>query len=614
MANSVVGVSEADPRDFSSPKAPPPLIYSELSGVPAVSTAMNGEDTNGLIVSGAANGALLCSSDASAGTILADPYYSSQMQHEMLLAGGVAINGVNGSPSNDIDPYAAAAAAAFYASADMYPPDQRPDGLVGSPPPLSAMWSHQHPAATPLHPTQFMLREGAHMLDETGAAYMMTSAAHHDPYSGMALLPHAGGPPPPPGTAGGGGGHPHPASAAAAAHYLSSAAAHHHHHPHHALHVDPHHTNHAAGLSGSHHLGGPGAPYLSPTSSAAAAAAVGLAGGGSLGGGGGGSDNGTLSSPSDSVTGGQHSEANSPTGQSSSSKSKAARNAKARNDHFRKAEAPEDPNEDPMMKQERERERRHANNSRERIRVRDINESFKELGRMCSMHLHTDKAQTKLTILHQAVAIISQLESQVRERNLNPKAACLKRREEEKNDSDMSMRAAGLAPPGTAAAAALNAAVASANNPSAAAAMQLHTPPSHMGKPGQTLSSSPPLSLASSQLALHPAAAGGPDPYSLNPPTHMYHPGGTSAAAAQAALTSYDSNAAALEAASYHNAMSAAAVGGAAAYLSAGARNAGQNGVTQGGHDLATAHQLAAEQYLPTSMPNSYRTDPLLIG
>ena len=67
-----------------------------------------------------------------------------------------------------------------------------------------------------------------------------------------------------------------------------------------------------------------------------------------------------------------------------------------------------------MVKQERERERRHANNSRERIRVRDINESFKELGRMCSMHLHTDKAQTKLTILHQAVAIISQLESQVR--------------------------------------------------------------------------------------------------------------------------------------------------------------------------------------------------------
>ena len=80
---------------------------------------------------------------------------------------------------------------------------------------------------------------------------------------------------------------------------------------------------------------------------------------------------------------------------------------------FRK-EAPDDPNEDPMVKQERERERRHANNSRERIRVRDINESFKELGRMCSMHLHTDKAQTKLTILHQAVAIISQLESQVR--------------------------------------------------------------------------------------------------------------------------------------------------------------------------------------------------------
>lgn len=119
---------------------------------------------------------------------------------------------------------------------------------------------------------------------------------------------------------------------------------------------------------------------------------------------------------------------------------------------------------------ERERERRVANNARERLRVRDINEAFKELGRMCQLHLSHDKPQTKLLILHQAVNVILNLEQQVRgqsgsrtrdtqlcspllntqfviilywdglflfslslsERNLNPKAACLKRREEEK--------------------------------------------------------------------------------------------------------------------------------------------------------------------------------------
>uniref|UniRef100_A0A674MDL3 Transcription factor 4 n=1 Tax=Takifugu rubripes TaxID=31033 RepID=A0A674MDL3_TAKRU len=86
----------------------------------------------------------------------------------------------------------------------------------------------------------------------------------------------------------------------------------------------------------------------------------------------------------------------------------------------------------PEQKMERERERRMANNARERLRVRDINEAFKELGRMCQMHLKSDKPQTKLLILHQAVAVILSLEQQVRERNLNPKAACLKRREEEK--------------------------------------------------------------------------------------------------------------------------------------------------------------------------------------
>ncbi|XP_028402702.1 transcription factor 12-like isoform X2 [Dendronephthya gigantea] len=88
-------------------------------------------------------------------------------------------------------------------------------------------------------------------------------------------------------------------------------------------------------------------------------------------------------------------------------------------------------------KQVRETERRYANNARERLRVRDINEAFKELGRMCQMHLQSDKPQTKLVVLHQAVSVITSLESQVRERNLNPKAACLKRREEEKVDDEL---------------------------------------------------------------------------------------------------------------------------------------------------------------------------------
>lgn len=94
----------------------------------------------------------------------------------------------------------------------------------------------------------------------------------------------------------------------------------------------------------------------------------------------------------------------------------------------------------------RESERRHANNARERIRVRDINEAFKELGRMCSLHLKNENPQTKLTILHQAVTIITSLESQVRDRNLNPKAACLKRRgdDEKMHEDDKRMNLGGL--------------------------------------------------------------------------------------------------------------------------------------------------------------------------
>ncbi len=96
--------------------------------------------------------------------------------------------------------------------------------------------------------------------------------------------------------------------------------------------------------------------------------------------------------------------------------------------------SPIDPDETPEERELREKERRAANNARERLRVRDINEAFKELGKMCGIHLRSDKPQTKLSILQQAVNVITSLEQQVRERNLNPKAACLKRREEEKTE------------------------------------------------------------------------------------------------------------------------------------------------------------------------------------
>ena len=86
-------------------------------------------------------------------------------------------------------------------------------------------------------------------------------------------------------------------------------------------------------------------------------------------------------------------------------------NGKARS---RKLDKEEEESLSPEERERRERERRMANNQRERLRVRDINEAFKDLGRMVQMHLKSDKPQTKLVILHQAVQVILALENEVR--------------------------------------------------------------------------------------------------------------------------------------------------------------------------------------------------------
>jgi len=46
--------------------------------------------------------------------------------------------------------------------------------------------------------------------------------------------------------------------------------------------------------------------------------------------------------------------------------------------------------------------------------VRDINEAFKELGHMLSIHTGNGQPMTKLMILQQAVNVITSLEAQVR--------------------------------------------------------------------------------------------------------------------------------------------------------------------------------------------------------
>ena len=92
------------------------------------------------------------------------------------------------------------------------------------------------------------------------------------------------------------------------------------------------------------------------------------------------------------------------------------------------AESAEDASMDPEKKEAKDTERRYANNQRERVRIRDINDALKELGRICHTHQKSDKPMTKLGILNSAVDVIMGLENQVRDRNLNPGVACLKRR------------------------------------------------------------------------------------------------------------------------------------------------------------------------------------------
>merc|ERR1719347_399258 len=111
------------------------------------------------------------------------------------------------------------------------------------------------------------------------------------------------------------------------------------------------------------------------------------------------------------------------------------------------AQMAEDDSVDGEEKDKRENDRRWVNNQRERVRIKDINEALKELGRICNSHLKSDKPMTKLSIMNQAVDVIMGLEQQVRERNLNPKVSCLKRREEGSSGNNWTPPPQGLLGP-----------------------------------------------------------------------------------------------------------------------------------------------------------------------
>jgi len=88
---------------------------------------------------------------------------------------------------------------------------------------------------------------------------------------------------------------------------------------------------------------------------------------------------------------------------------------------------------DPQIRMIKEKDRRVSNNSRERMRIRDINDALTELGRVCMTlkplgKANAEKPQTKLGVLNMAVDVIMQLEKKVRDRNLNPSTVALHHR------------------------------------------------------------------------------------------------------------------------------------------------------------------------------------------
>lgn len=118
-----------------------------------------------------------------------------------------------------------------------------------------------------------------------------------------------------------------------------------------------------------------------------------------------------------------------PSSSGEGSKTRVRPSAKRSRSQSDDGEGSEDASMDPEDKEIKHSGRRWANNQRERVRIKDINGALKELGRICHSHQKSDKPMTKLGVLNNAVDIIMGLERQVRDRNLNPKVACLKRQE-----------------------------------------------------------------------------------------------------------------------------------------------------------------------------------------